>query len=305
MKIHCLCLVKNEADILAEVVESALKWADTIIMADNGSSDGTREIIRQLAKNRKIIVLEGYDVPFRDNLRARMFHEVKHIAKCGDWWCRLDADEMYIDHPGEFLGKIPAHIDTVWSSHFNYHFTEHDLAEYQKDPQAFLSLPVSKRLRYYLNEGSEPRFVKHRFPFVWNWAWPTYRFFSSPHRIRLAQYQYRSPEQISDRLKTRMQAFRQSGGVMFPHEITRGMTGEYDFMQRVKSTDGLDHDDGRPLRQRPECLPVIWPLKPKGVPKTAWIPCILFQIIRHCFQSKGLRFSKRKDASMETRAKGA
>lgn len=286
MKIHCLCLIKNEADILEECINSALGWADTIVIADNGSSDGTLEVIAKLAENPKIITLQGFNVPFRDNLRAKMFHQVKHIAHKGDWWCRLDADEIYIDEPRSFLADLPQYIDTVWSSHFNYRFTGHDLDRYLADPEKFSSIPVTGRLRHYLNDGSEPRFVRVRFPYVWNWAWPTYRFFSASQRIKLRQYQYRSPEQITSRIKTRVAVFQQSGGVLFPHEVVRGLTADHDFMQRVVPTDGLDLDDGGPLHERPEHLPRIYPLKPAGVPKLVWISWVLIQVVWHHVSSR-------------------
>lgn len=286
MKIHCLCLVKDECDILAETVSHALKWADTVVIADNGSIDGTAQLIEELAKNSKVISLSGYDVPFRNILRTKMYHEIKRIASPGDWWCRLDADEMYIDDPRKFIFSLPEYIDTVWSSHFDYYFTDHELLEYENDPNAFLSLPIRKRFRYYLNAGSEPRFVKHKYPFVWNWAWPTYRFFSSAKRIRLAQYQYRSPEQITSRMRNRLLAHHQSGGFSFTHELKRGMNDENDFMLRVKSTDGLDYDDGGPLHERPEHLPRIYPLKPAGLPKVVWISWVLMQLAWHHFSGR-------------------
>jgi hypothetical protein len=36
MNIHCLCIVKNEADIIGEVLTEAAKWANNIFVADNG-----------------------------------------------------------------------------------------------------------------------------------------------------------------------------------------------------------------------------------------------------------------------------
>ena len=51
MKIFAIMLVKNEADIVASVLKDAEKWADKIFILDNGSTDGTWEIIQSLKNN--------------------------------------------------------------------------------------------------------------------------------------------------------------------------------------------------------------------------------------------------------------
>ena len=56
MKIHGLCIVKNEADVLQETLISALHWCDHIYVFDNGSNDGTWELVKELAKRHLEIV---------------------------------------------------------------------------------------------------------------------------------------------------------------------------------------------------------------------------------------------------------
>lgn len=57
MKIFAIMLVKNEADIVASVLKDAEKWADKIFILDNGSTDGTWEIIQSLKnEDRKSVV---------------------------------------------------------------------------------------------------------------------------------------------------------------------------------------------------------------------------------------------------------
>lgn len=48
MKIFAIMLVKNEADIVGYVLKEAEKWADKIFIIDNGSTDGTWEIIQSM-----------------------------------------------------------------------------------------------------------------------------------------------------------------------------------------------------------------------------------------------------------------
>ena len=96
-------LVKNEADIVKSVILDAKKWADKIFIMDNGSTDGTWEIIQSLADD--IVVPWKQDFrPYSNGLRADVFNEFRHEANDGDWWCfKLDADEFYYDNPKDFL----------------------------------------------------------------------------------------------------------------------------------------------------------------------------------------------------------
>ena len=99
-------LVKNEADIVANVIKDAEKWADRIFIMDNGSTDGTWEIVQSL-KNDIVVPWKQDFRPYSNGLRADVFNEFRHEASDGDWWCfKLDADEFYYDNPKEFLAKM-------------------------------------------------------------------------------------------------------------------------------------------------------------------------------------------------------
>src|SRR5690606_26468046 len=83
--------------------------------------------------------------------------------------------------------------------------------------------PVSERMKYYLRGGSKRRFVKHTTPFTWLGSWPKHRFLDDHREIRVAQYQYRDPEQILRRLETRRK-LHATDGKIFSHEVERDDT---------------------------------------------------------------------------------
>jgi glycosyltransferase involved in cell wall biosynthesis len=203
MAIHAISLIKNEADIIEWTLAAAVRWCDHIYVFDNGSTDGTWEKVQVMAKEFTQIVPWKQDPkPFTDGLRAEVFRNFSDRAKPGDWWCILDADEIYIDDPAEFLAPIPDCYESVWHQHYTYLFTDEDAEEYARDPQEYEKVPAPDRLRYYvLSEYSEPRFVRHmrgrRSHPVWH-RHPIY-----PRRIKLRHYGYRSPQQITRRLETR------------------------------------------------------------------------------------------------------
>ena len=224
MKIHSMCIVKNEVDVLEECLIAALHWCDHIYVFDNGSDDGTWELVEKLAKQHlQIVPYKQDDVLYSNGLRADIFNAFRSNAGPQDWWCALDADEFYIDDPRIFLAKIPHRFQTVWSASLNYYFTDRDAISYQQDPAKFLKTPVQQRLRYYFNNWGELRFFRHSNDIVWarpQGGFPPAMFPAPayPVRIWLKHYQYRSPEQIERRLRTRRPAMEASTG--FWHEVT-------------------------------------------------------------------------------------
>jgi glycosyltransferase involved in cell wall biosynthesis len=208
MKIHGICLVKDEVDVIEETLRDAQRWCDYIYIYDNGSTDGTWEKVQLISKdsNGQVIIFKQSDRPFHDRLRGEVFENYKKNSNLGDWWNRLDADEMYIDNPRQFLVEIPDEYDCVYSSSFQYYFTNKDCELYEQNPEAFSDdVSVRKKCRYYLNNCSELRFVRHKESTLWDRhvAWPYRLTRAYPHRIRLQHYQYRSPEQIQRRINSR------------------------------------------------------------------------------------------------------
>jgi len=239
MKIFGLCLVKNEADIAEETLPKALKWCDKIFVFDTGSTDKTWETILKLNKKYPNIVPYKKELrAFRDELRAEIFNYYRSSASNGDWWCRLDADEIYIDDPKNFLRCINQTDQVVYSLSHQYYFTEKELAEYQTDQKKFLATEVEKRLRHYRCNHSEIRFFKHRKRLKWkNGTWPRHLGLVASRRIRLKHLQYRSPEQIQLRLETRKAAIQQG------YKIFLSYDSETHWREKIVSSQKLYFDE--------------------------------------------------------------
>lgn len=99
----------NEQENIARCLES-VKWADEIIVCDEGSSDKTVEIVKKYTS--KVLTNTHTDRP--------TFHQTKQkaIAKCtGEWILSIDADEEISPQLKEEIQKTIS--DTSATSQFN------------------------------------------------------------------------------------------------------------------------------------------------------------------------------------------
>lgn len=218
MKIFAISLVKNEADIIAYNLNQASKWADKIFVLDNGSTDGTWEIVQSLQNDTIIAWKQVFEV-YDESMRALVFNHFRHLSQNGDWWCiKLDADEFYFDDPKIFLHKVPPKYHVVFHDSIEFQLTYEDLKEYTFGD--FFELDVDK-LQYYLPETwSEIAFFRFRERLDWpkNKPCPRHIGLFYPKKVRLKHYQYRSPEQIQKRIESRKSAMEAGYWVHLPKE---------------------------------------------------------------------------------------
>jgi hypothetical protein len=204
MKIYAISLVKNEVDIIEANLNAAKKWADKIYILDNGSSDGTWEIVQSMASDI-IIPYKRSFVTFSDSLRREVFEYFRKEFEEGDWICfKLDADEFYIDNPRTFLSNLPTNISLVFGLNVEFQYTEdnNNFSDNIFDPNRF---------KYAKIETTEQRFLKYRHSLIWNEndSLPIHPGIASNKLIKFAHYQYRTPSQIENRLKTRTKAINE------------------------------------------------------------------------------------------------
>lgn len=89
----CLTPVKNEAWILDRFLRCASLWADHIVVADQGSTDGSREIA---AKFDKVTLIENTSPAYDEGARQRLLLDAARNIPCDGKriLVALDADEM-------------------------------------------------------------------------------------------------------------------------------------------------------------------------------------------------------------------
>ena len=221
MRIHGMSLVKNEADVIGQSLVAAATWADIIYVYDNGSDDGTWEIVRDLAATHpQIVPYKQEATPFRQSLRRELFERYRGTP--GDWWCILDADEFYIDDPRA-------------SSPRSRRGSTRSGAQASSTTSPTSTQPATRRIplrtrttsRSATSAGTTSTTGPSRASFGTRSdssgtraAWPEGLGPAYPERIRLKHYQYRSPQQIQRRIDSRREALERGS---FLHEMLPGL----------------------------------------------------------------------------------
>lgn len=109
MKLVMTLLVKDEADIVAANLDFHLALGvDALVVTDNGSTDGTREIIEEYASRTECIVV---DEPGDDYSQSRWVTRMAELARDelgADWILNNDADELWLPEGGTLRSALSA-----------------------------------------------------------------------------------------------------------------------------------------------------------------------------------------------------
>lgn len=122
MRVVAIGMVRNEIDIVEAFVRHALAQFDHLVVLDNGSHDGTLDVLRSLQREGLALdVVEDTELGKRQSERTtRLMREHAVARQCADWILPIDADEFPVLGPGglgepESSGCLP--ISIPWRSY--------------------------------------------------------------------------------------------------------------------------------------------------------------------------------------------
>ncbi len=211
MRFHCLLPVRDEADIIRQCLEHALRWADCIYIFDTGSIDDTWEILQEEARADSRVVLLGKEPVYFSETRLRgwMFHQARHRMKTGDWFLRVDADEFHHVAPPEFVRtRLLPHETIVYHQYYNFVLRESEVRAWEMGKEGLLdrTRPIEERRQWYeVSKYAEPRLCRYRESMKWP---PTVSFpfnagYVANERIPIRHYPHRDPVQLERRCRLR------------------------------------------------------------------------------------------------------
>lgn len=104
MSVAAVMLVKDEADVIASTLRHLAWHVDAIYVADNGSTDGTRELLAELEHEREL------PLAVEDDEEVGHYQGRKMTALAGmasvlghQWVIACDADEVWYAADGRFI----------------------------------------------------------------------------------------------------------------------------------------------------------------------------------------------------------
>ncbi|AGY58644.1 glycosyltransferase family 2 protein [Gloeobacter kilaueensis] len=251
-RIHAVCLLKNEGDVVAQTLRYASRFCHRIYVFDTGSSDDSWDQVQALA-GEVIVPYRREAVPFSDGLRAQVYNAVRSGCAIGDWFYILDADEFLAEDPTGAIQRAEREgAQQINTLQYNFYYTDTDWQEHLKGGDS-RSRPIAQRRRYYRFVNVEQRLFRISDDLVWPETtdaehpsgyifplWPAGRKKCSS-KIPNRHYQYRDPEQIQLRLLTR-QAARAANDANFVHY--RSLDAGVNWMQSIVPSRQLHYYRG-------------------------------------------------------------
>jgi len=88
-------MVKDEADIIERVVRHMADEVSAVIVADNMSTDGTREILDRLADDIELHVVDDFEVGYHQSRKMTELGALARTHYGAEWIVPFDADEWW------------------------------------------------------------------------------------------------------------------------------------------------------------------------------------------------------------------
>lgn len=94
MSVFGIAMVRDEADVIAGTLRHMADEVDQLIVADNGSTDGTRDILDALVRELPLTVLDDPEPAYYQSRKMTVLAELA-AGEGATWIVPFDADELW------------------------------------------------------------------------------------------------------------------------------------------------------------------------------------------------------------------
>lgn len=131
MRLGMSLIVRDEADIIAENIKfHAQNGVDAFVVVDNGSKDGTRDILADLCTSYDMDVIDYPGLFIQEKIATGLAEHLR-VCKHVDWLISNDADEFWVPRTGDLKSCISMSIPVARAPRYNLLPTKKDIADRQ------------------------------------------------------------------------------------------------------------------------------------------------------------------------------
>jgi glycosyltransferase involved in cell wall biosynthesis len=201
-------MVKDEADVIEATLRHMATQVDAMFVADNGSTDGTSEILHALEGELNLTVFDDDEVGYEQSRKMTALARIANDATGAEWIVPFDADEIWYGPTpriADFLMTLPDSHDIVEARLYDHVCSGFD------DPS--ISDPV-QRIKYRRSYAAPLRKVACRYrpglTIQMGNHGATYSEgggYLSDRCIAIRHFPYRSPEQVVRKVRNGARAY--------------------------------------------------------------------------------------------------
>lgn len=120
-----VAMVRDELDVIEGVLRHMSEEVDGLIVADNGSRDGTRELLHALADELPLWVVHDDDPAYYQSRKMSRLAEMAATMSGAEWIVPFDADEVWYapDRISVVLDKAAGHGVRIAAAQLTNHYS--------------------------------------------------------------------------------------------------------------------------------------------------------------------------------------
>jgi glycosyltransferase involved in cell wall biosynthesis len=162
-----ICVVRNEADVVGEVLRSAAAQHDLILVVDTASSDGTVDEVRAVAKDEEhVVLMASLPAPtWAERVRRHVWARISPCLPERTWWSFVDGDEFCRESLSSVVSEAEAEgADHVQGAFATFAYTRGEAEAWRQGRETLADRTRSieeRRLFYVVSAYSERLFRGH------------------------------------------------------------------------------------------------------------------------------------------------